>query len=284
MSVTSSTNKLKQKYMENVLKGNLFKSQVKPKLRPIEDRKSFWEAIDYMNLKGGKSEEKSCLFESLPNSDLNEKREFWTGISNQSEKLTEATPKNIRTYQNKKVKDLTRTWQDIVKKADHQDKEKVNSASFLEYYSRINVVEMSGKYENAREVQNDGGNFLVDSLDEEDKSIHPSTNDTNMDQTEKQTKETDVELLCKYIYDYGEQYMDGTGAITFSKLKQVFRGSGNVWSAIEQSKKFEVIDHDGDSAHALEHDDVVVLQVPVFKVVEAFNEIREKQSDKNSAN
>ena len=32
-----------------------------------------------------------------------------------------------------------------------------------------------GKYENAREVQNDGGNFLVDSLDEEDKSIPPST-------------------------------------------------------------------------------------------------------------
>ena len=42
-----------------------------------------------------------------------------------------------------------------------------------------------------------------------------------MDQTEKQTKETDVELLCKYIYDYGEQYMDGTAAIIFSKLKQV---------------------------------------------------------------
>ena len=32
-----------------------------------------------------------------------------------------------------------------------------------------------GKYENAREVQNDGGNFLVDSLDEENKSIPPST-------------------------------------------------------------------------------------------------------------
>ena len=31
-----------------------------------------------------------------------------------------------------------------------------------------------GKYENAREVQNDGGNFLVDSLDEENKSIPPS--------------------------------------------------------------------------------------------------------------
>ena len=47
------------------------------------------------------------------------------------------------------MKDLTRTWQDIVKKADHQDKEKVNnSASFLEYYSRINVVEMSGKHLN----------------------------------------------------------------------------------------------------------------------------------------
>ena len=100
--------------------------------------------------------------------------------------------------------------------------------------------------------------------------------------------------------------------ISFSYyLFQVFRGSGNVWSAIEQSKKFGVIDTDSDSAHvitkkknilkmicisksvtsnsfkfiqALEHDDVVVLQVPVFKVVEAFNEIREKQSDKNSAN
>ena len=46
------------------------------------------------------------------------------------------------------MKDLTRTWQDIVKKADHQDREKVNSASFLEYYSRINVVEMSGKHLN----------------------------------------------------------------------------------------------------------------------------------------
>ena len=45
------------------------------------------------------------------------------------------------------MKDLTRTWQDIVKKADHQDREKVNSASFLEYYSRINVVEMSGKHQ-----------------------------------------------------------------------------------------------------------------------------------------
>ena len=50
MSATSTTNKLKQKYMENVLKGNLFKSQVKPKLRPIEDRQTFWEAIDYMVL------------------------------------------------------------------------------------------------------------------------------------------------------------------------------------------------------------------------------------------
>ena len=40
--------------------------------------------------------------------------------------------------------------------------------------------------------------------------------------------------------------------ISFSYyLFQVFRGSGNVWSAIEQSKKFEVIDHDGDSAHVI---------------------------------
>ena len=33
--------------------------------------------------------------------------------------------------------------------------------------------------------------------------------------------ESDVEILCRAIYDNGEQYMDGTGAIAFSKLKQV---------------------------------------------------------------
>ena len=34
-------------------------------------------------------------------------------------------------------------------------------------------------------------------------------------------KETDVELLCKAIYENGEQYMDGTGAISFMDLKVV---------------------------------------------------------------
>ena len=34
-------------------------------------------------------------------------------------------------------------------------------------------------------------------------------------------KETDVEHLCKAIYDNGEQYMDGTAAISFSALKMV---------------------------------------------------------------
>ena len=34
-------------------------------------------------------------------------------------------------------------------------------------------------------------------------------------------KETDVEQLCKVIYDNGEQYMDGTAAINFAALKIV---------------------------------------------------------------
>ena len=37
----------------------------------------------------------------------------------------------------------------------------------------------------------------------------------------KPNMESDVEILCRAIYDNGEQYMDGTGAIAFSKLKQV---------------------------------------------------------------
>ena len=37
----------------------------------------------------------------------------------------------------------------------------------------------------------------------------------------KPNMESDVEMLCRAIYDNGEQYMDGTGAIAFSKLKQV---------------------------------------------------------------
>ena len=33
--------------------------------------------------------------------------------------------------------------------------------------------------------------------------------------------ESDIELLCKAIYENGEKYMDGTGAIAFARLKQV---------------------------------------------------------------
>ena len=33
--------------------------------------------------------------------------------------------------------------------------------------------------------------------------------------------ETDVERLCKAIYDNGEQYMDGTAAINFASLRIV---------------------------------------------------------------
>ena len=40
-------------------------------------------------------------------------------------------------------------------------------------------------------------------------------------QTVKHKNETDVELLCKAIYENGEQYMDGTGAIAFAPLKAV---------------------------------------------------------------
>jgi len=93
------------------------------------------------------------------------------------------------------------------------------------------------------------------------------------------SKETDVELLCKAIYDNGEQYMDGTGAINFMDLKVAFRGSGNIINAITKAKKFGIVDHDGEQAYALESDDVIVLQVPVFKVVQAFNEMRERHPD-----
>ena len=35
--------------MENVLKDNLYKSRTKPQLRPIEDRKTFWEEVDMVS-------------------------------------------------------------------------------------------------------------------------------------------------------------------------------------------------------------------------------------------
>ena len=33
--------------------------------------------------------------------------------------------------------------------------------------------------------------------------------------------ESDVEILCRAIYDNGEQYMDGTAAINFASLRIV---------------------------------------------------------------
>ena len=65
----------------------------------------------------------------------------------------------------------------------------------------------------------------------------------------KMSKETDVELLCKAIYENGEQYMDGTGAINFMDLKVAFRGSGNIINAITKAKKFGIVDHDGEQAY-----------------------------------
>jgi len=43
---TSATSKIKEKYLENVLKDNSRKDPTKPNLRPIGDRKTFWEEVD----------------------------------------------------------------------------------------------------------------------------------------------------------------------------------------------------------------------------------------------
>ena len=74
------------------------------------------------------------------------------------------------------------------------------------------------------------------------------------------SKETDVELLCKAIYDNGEQYMDGTGAITFLDLKLAFRGSGNIINAITKAKKFGIVDHDGEQAYVK----IYGVKIPFF--------------------
>ena len=57
-----------------------------------------------------------------------------------------------------------------------------------------------------------------------DKKTYFSTNYSarnSVSEHPKPNMESDVEILCRAIYDNGEQYMDGTGAIAFSKLKQV---------------------------------------------------------------
>ena len=46
-----------------------------------------------------------------------------------------------------RVKDLTKTWHDIVQNtSDRPQQEESKHKTFLEYYSRINVSEMSGMY------------------------------------------------------------------------------------------------------------------------------------------
>ena len=46
------------------------------------------------------------------------------------------------------MKDLTKTWHDIVQNTSdrQQQDESSKQKTFLEYYSRINVSEMSGMY------------------------------------------------------------------------------------------------------------------------------------------
>ena len=46
-----------------------------------------------------------------------------------------------------RVKDLTKTWHDIVQNtSDRPQQDESKHKTFLEYYSRINVSEMSGMY------------------------------------------------------------------------------------------------------------------------------------------
>ena len=53
---------------------------------------------------------------------------------------------NFHEYFNR-VKDLTKTWHDIVQNtSDRQQQDESKPKTFLEYYSRINVSEMSGMY------------------------------------------------------------------------------------------------------------------------------------------
>ena len=50
---------------------------------------------------------------------------------------------------------------------------------------------------------------------------HSRSKDTKSAKAMTLEKESDVEQLCKIIYDNGEQYMDGTAAINFAALKIV---------------------------------------------------------------
>jgi len=274
---------IRDKYQKNLEKDATYKSFQKPKLRLIGDKKTFWESAVQ------KDEIQKPNF-NIVKSGLKEKKDFWSNNVDSSGKPK--SPKTIRTFQNKKVEDLTKTWQDIVQGSTRgQQNQTRKGRSFVAFYgSRINVAEMSDKYQESqlRESSNDK-DIVIEDLEEKrqdkeqkwEETICKQSKDSNKTKDKTLEKETDVEQLCKVIYDNGEQYMDGTAAINFAALKIAFRGSGNLTHAITKAKKFGIIDHDGDEdeAYSLENDDVVVLLVPVFKVVEAFQEMRDKNSN-----
>jgi len=139
-------NSITEKYKESLAKDNDNNHQAKilqgPNLRPIvSDRKAFWETSEKKAING-----KLCLnggTQSL--SSLKERKGFWDKLNqkagNQDEKV-------IRTFQNRKVEDLTKVWHDIVSDTNqHQQKKGQRHQPFEKFLSRVNVAEMSDKYE-----------------------------------------------------------------------------------------------------------------------------------------
>jgi len=118
----ASMNQIVEKYMENLQKDAMYKAKEKPQLRPIQDRKKFWETVEEQVQCGGqllrarssvpsqqlKSSADKSLQETKPSTSFEnghvanvvDRKKFWE--SRKDSKTGFNSCKVIKTFQNKK--------------------------------------------------------------------------------------------------------------------------------------------------------------------------------------
>ncbi|XP_076038686.1 actin-binding Rho-activating protein-like isoform X2 [Oratosquilla oratoria] len=89
----------------------------------------------------------------------------------------------------------------------------------------------------------------------------------------------EVAVLCQMIYENGEQYEDGTAAITFGSLFQIYTVISNkVVGILLRARKHGLVYFEGETLFQRRDDDVPILLMKPFKeIVAELNRDRDEE-------
>ena len=207
-------------------------------------------------------------------------------IKTESDKLVDFKPlRPLLTFTIYRVSDLSNFWRRAALSALSEKAPQIttNPEWYQNYAKERNVFKEKSDYwkQNVLEQHRSRENLQRPTRDrmlEKEREWRQNSENKNNDDDSKIfascRKKSDVEVLCELIFDRGEKYEDGTAAIEFQRLRGAF-ARPNLVGCLAKAKKFGIVYYDGEIL-GQDEDDFVVLRVPVDKVKDEFEKMRQR--------